>query len=104
MKPAATRPRSTRSPIGTGPYVLKEWVRGDHITFEANPNYWGEAPANQTLIFRWSAEAAQRLLELQSGTVDGIFAPAAEDFETIQADPNLELDPLCRPERYSTSA
>ncbi|HSJ86129.1 MAG TPA: ABC transporter substrate-binding protein [Anaerolineales bacterium] len=81
------------NPVGTGPYVLKEWVRGDHMTFEANPNYWGGAPANQTLIFRWSAEAAQRLLELQSGTVDGIFAPAAEDYEAIQNDPNLKLIP-----------
>jgi len=83
----------SENPVGTGPYTVKEWVRGDHITFEANPNYWGDAPANQTLIFRWSAEAAQRLLELQSGTVDGIFAPSAEDFETIQGDSNLTLIP-----------
>jgi peptide/nickel transport system substrate-binding protein len=81
------------NPVGTGPYTVKEWVRGDHITFEANPNYWGGAPANNTLIFRWSAEAAQRLLELQSGTADGIFAPAAEDYETIQNDPNLSFVP-----------
>ncbi len=81
------------NPVGTGPYTMKEWVRGDHITFEANPNYWGGAPANQTLIFRWSAEAAQRLLELQSGTVDGIFAPSAEDYEAISADSNLTLIP-----------
>jgi len=83
----------SENPVGTGPYTLKEWVRGDHMTFEANPNYWGGAPANQTLIFRWSAEAAQRLLELQSGTVDGIFAPDAADYETIQNDPNLSFVP-----------
>jgi ABC-type transport system substrate-binding protein len=81
------------NPVGTGPYVVKEWVRGDHITFEPNPNYWGDKAANQTLIFRWSAEAAQRLVELQAGTADGIFAPSAEDFEAIQADPNLSLVP-----------
>ena len=85
--------KMSEAPNGTGPYTVKEWVRGDHITFEANPNYWGGAPANQTLIFRWSAEAAQRLLELQSGTVDGIFAPSAEDYETIQGDPNLSFVP-----------
>src|SRR5215213_4469169 len=87
----------SEAPNGTGPYMLQEWVRGDHITFEANPNYWGEAPTIQTLIFRWSTEAAQRLLELQSGTVDAVFAPAFEDFETIEADPNLVLIPYDSP-------
>ena len=87
----------SEAPNGTGPYKLQEWVRGDHITFEANPDYWGEAPTIQTLIFRWSTEAAQRLLELQSGTVDGVFAPAFEDFETIEADSNLVLIPYDSP-------
>jgi len=78
---------------GTGPYMLKEWVRGDHITFVANPNYWGTPPKQKTLIFRWSDQSAQRLLELQSGTVDGIDNPAPEDFVTIQGDANLKLYP-----------
>ena len=30
--------------VGNGPYVLSEWVHMDHITLEANPNYWGPAP------------------------------------------------------------
>ncbi len=83
----------SEAPNGTGPYMVKEWVRGDHITFEANPNFWGDAPTTKTLIFRWSAEASQRLLELQSGTVDGVFLPSADDYETIQADANLALYP-----------
>jgi peptide/nickel transport system substrate-binding protein len=77
---------------GTGPYMLKEWVRGDHITLEANPNYWGPNKApQQTLIFRWSDQSAQRLLELQSGTVDGIDNPAPEDYATIEGDSTLQL-------------
>lgn len=83
----------SEAPNGTGPYTVKEWVRGDHITLEANPNFWGEAPKTKTLIIRWSAEAAQRLLELQSGTVDGIFLPSSDDFATIQADAALKLYP-----------
>ena len=86
--------KMSESPNGTGPYTLKEWVRGDHITFEANPNYWGEAPTIKTLIFRWSTEAAQRLVELQAGTVDGIFNPSAEDYEAIETDTNLKLTPF----------
>ena len=57
---------------GTGPYTLKEWKRGSEIVMEANPNWRGDPPKAKTLIFRWSAEASQRLTELQAGTVDGI--------------------------------
>jgi ABC-type transport system substrate-binding protein len=85
--------KMSEAPNGTGPYVVKEWVRGDHITFEANPNYWGDAPSVQTLIFRWSAEASQRLVELQAGTADGIFLPSADDYATIEGDSNLKLYP-----------
>ena len=48
------------------------------------------------MIFRWSAEAAQRLVELQSGTVDGIDNPGPDDFETIEGDANLQLLPRAR--------
>ncbi len=78
---------------GTGPYKVKEWKRGDSIIFEANPDYWGEKAKIPTLIFRWSEQSAQRLLELQSGTVDGIDNPAPEDFATIEGDANLKLYP-----------
>ena len=74
---------------GTGPYRLDAWNRGSDITMSAFEDYWGDAPLSPTVIFRWSAEAAQRLVELQSGAVDGIDNPGPDDFETIEADPNL---------------
>jgi peptide/nickel transport system substrate-binding protein len=80
-------------PNGTGPYIMKEWKRGDSVTYEANPNYWGTAPKIKTVIFRWSEQSAQRLLELQSGTVDGIDNPAPEDFDKIKSDAKLALYP-----------
>ena len=51
-----------QNPIGTGPMMVKEWVRGDHLTLVPNPNYWGTKPTTQTLIFKWSKETAARLL------------------------------------------
>lgn len=81
------------NPIGTGPYIVKEWVRGDHITFEANPNYFGTKPANTTFILKWNKEAAARLLDLQSGNVSGIAEVTADDLATIGADANLQLAP-----------
>lgn len=78
---------------GTGPYMVKQWNRGDSVVFEANPNYWGEAAKTPTLIFRWSEQSAQRLLELQSGQVHGIDNPGPDDIPSIEADSNLTLYP-----------
>lgn len=82
-----------RNPNGTGPYKLKSWTSGSDIVLEANPDYWGPQPKTPTAIIRWSAEAAQRLVELTSGNVDGIDNPGADDFETIKANPELALYP-----------
>lgn len=81
------------NPLGSGPYMVKEWIRGDHLTMVPNPYYWGEQPKNKEFIMRWNAEAAARLLELQAGTADAIDNPSPDDFENIQSDPNLLLLP-----------
>lgn len=78
-------------PIGTGPYVLDSWKRGDSIIFKRFNDYWGEKAKTETLVFRWASEGAARLLELQSGTVDGIDNPSPDDFAVIRSDPNLQL-------------
>jgi len=79
------------NPIGTGPYRLEAWERGSQIVLTANEDYWGEPPSIPTVVFRWSAESAQRLVELQSGDVDGIDNVGTEDFATVQDDPDLQL-------------
>lgn len=82
-------------PIGTGPYKIVEWRRGEELILERNDEYWGEKAIEPTVVFRWSSEAAQRLLELQAGTVDGIDNVGTDDFDTVRNDSNLEL--LIRP-------
>lgn len=78
-------------PIGTGPYYVDSWNRGDSIVFKRFDDYWGDKAKTDTLVFRWTTEGAARLLELQSGTVDGIDNPSPDDFEVIVDADNLEL-------------
>jgi len=78
-------------PVGTGPYMVSEWKRGESVTFVKNPTFWGEPAKADTLVFRWSSESAARLLELQSGTVDGIDNIGPDDFAIVQADSNLQI-------------
>jgi len=81
------------NPVGTGPYMLEQWDRGNQLILTRFEDYWGEPGIAQTVVFRWSTEAAQRLVELQSGQVDGIDNVGPEDFETIAGDSTLQLIP-----------
>jgi ABC-type transport system substrate-binding protein len=85
--------KMSEKPNGTGPYMVKAWNRGDSVVFEANPTFWGTPALTKNLIFRWSEQSAQRLLELQAGTVNGIDNPGPDDIAAIEADPNLKLMP-----------
>lgn len=80
-------------PVGTGPYMLDKWQKGDSIILKANPDYWGAKAQTPQLIFRWQKEAAARLLELQAGTTDGIDNPGPDDFAKIEADSAQKLYP-----------
>lgn len=89
----ATNGAPLEDAVGTGPYMVKEWVRGDSLTMEANPNYWGEAPKMKNLVFKWNSEAAARLTALQAGEIDGMDNPDPNDFATIEGDSTLKLYP-----------
>jgi ABC-type transport system substrate-binding protein len=79
------------APVGTGPYRVVEWARGESVTYERFDGYWGDAPAAQTVVLRWNQEGAARLLELQAGTVDMITNVAPDDYATVEDNPDLQL-------------
>jgi ABC-type transport system substrate-binding protein len=80
-------------PIGTGPFMLDAWNRGENVVLTRFDDYWGEPAKAATAIFRWSAEGPQKLIELQAGTVDGIDNVAPDDIANVESDPNLALVP-----------
>ncbi|MEN8240070.1 MAG: ABC transporter substrate-binding protein, partial [Actinomycetota bacterium] len=84
------------NPVGTGPYSLQEWVRGDSVVFARNDAYYGQQAPHSTAVLKWSTESAGRLVELQSGTAFGMTFPGPEDYSTIDGDANLVL--LDKPE------
>src|SRR5512139_999736 len=92
IDPAATEGQKiVDNQNGTGPYKLTAWNRGTDITLDAFDGYWGDKALTPKLIVRWSAEAAQRLVELQAGTADGIDNIGPTDFDIVKNDPNLQL-------------
>jgi peptide/nickel transport system substrate-binding protein len=81
--------------IGTGPFVFKEYVRGNYIILERNPNYWNAPkPYLDKIVFRFITDAAARSAAFQAGEVDLGEAGSVPltDIERIKALPNLGVD------------
>jgi len=78
-------------PVGTGPFSFVEWVKGDHVTLQKNPSYWGTEPKIDTLIFRVIDDPSSRYLALQKGEVQGMEFPNPTDLPKITQDSTLTV-------------
>ncbi|MBB5180302.1 peptide/nickel transport system substrate-binding protein [Planomicrobium koreense] len=58
--------------MGSGPYMLDSWDRGETLVLKANPDYWGEAPTMETVNIRFITEASTARLMLEKGEIDMI--------------------------------
>lgn len=58
------------APIGTGPYVLSSWTKGDNVTLDANPDYWGGAAEIDQVVFKVIPDKTAQIAAAQTGDVD----------------------------------
>lgn len=63
------------APVGTGPYVLTSWRKGEKLTFKANPGYWGGAPKVGKVTMAVVGDDDVRATRLRSGDLDGAVLP-----------------------------
>lgn len=81
-----------QSPIGTGPFMFKEWIKGDHLTVVANPNYWRKGyPKVAEVVFRFMPESATRVAAIQAGEIDIAPRLTADEADTISGDEALTV-------------
>jgi ABC-type transport system substrate-binding protein len=76
-----------RNPVGTGPFKFVEWQTNDHITLEANEDYWRGRPALDRVIFRVIPEDGARMLSLRAGEVDMVLNPPPSELASFESDP-----------------
>ena len=82
------------NPIGTGPWVFKEWQRGSYIILDRNPNYWQPGrPYPDRLVVRYLPDAAARSAVIETGEVQlGVQTPVAlSDVHRLSALPNIGM-------------
>ncbi len=84
------------NPVGTGPFVFKEWKRNDTITLEKNPNYWKEGqPKLAKIIVRSIPDNTARFNALQNGEIDLMEDLNPDDAKQLEG--NNELQKIERP-------
>jgi peptide/nickel transport system substrate-binding protein/oligopeptide transport system substrate-binding protein len=76
-------------PVGTGPFILKEWVSGQRLVFERNPDYFFEGrPFLDKVTIEVGVEPDVALLRLEKGEIQLMGdPPPGADWERISSDP-----------------
>jgi peptide/nickel transport system substrate-binding protein len=81
-----------RHPVGTGPYHLIEWMRGDHVTLGANPTYFRTGlPRTPRVVMRVIPDNSERFRALEDAGVDAMENPNPGDVQTIPAGSGLKV-------------
>ena len=75
---AGADPRKSQylaQPVGTGPFKLKDWQRGDHLTFVANRDYFRKGrPYLDQVIFKVVSDAATGIQSFRNGELDAVLS------------------------------
>lgn len=63
------------APVGTGPYTVESWRKGDRMVLKANEKYWGGAPAIKTVTVVFVPDDNARATRMAAGEFDGTVLP-----------------------------
>jgi peptide/nickel transport system substrate-binding protein len=86
-----------RAPVGTGQFVLKEWVDDAYLLFERNPNYWrkdaagNQLPYLQTIRIEIIPDATVRTAAFDAGDIHVLIGPPASETKRLASDPNTQV-------------
>ncbi|SHE33714.1 peptide/nickel transport system substrate-binding protein [Lampropedia hyalina DSM 16112] len=92
-KDIASNPHN-RAPVGTGPFIFKEWVKGSHLILERNPNYWDQPrPYLDKIVVRFITDPSAVAAALEAGSIDiAGNAIANGDIDRLGKLPHLNVD------------
>ncbi|WP_017446178.1 ABC transporter substrate-binding protein [Gayadomonas joobiniege] len=78
-------------PIGTGPYLLVDYIKDEYIRFKAHSDYWQGSSTLKNLVFDITPQSSRRLAKLVTGECDVVAHPAASEMALLQEKANIAL-------------
>ncbi|MDB5094041.1 MAG: putative Extracellular solute-binding proteinfamily 5 [Candidatus Eremiobacteraeota bacterium] len=80
-----------QEPVGTGPFKVARWVRGDHIELVANDDYFRGKPKLRTIIVREIPDENTSVNALRSHDVDWIFEASEQHYSVLKTIPDINV-------------
>ena len=80
-----------RNPVGTGAFKFNEWTANQHVTVDANADYWDGAPKLQQVVFRPVTDANTRVAEMLSGGLDVMLETPPDNLKQFADDPAYKV-------------
>jgi peptide/nickel transport system substrate-binding protein len=77
--------------VGTGPFKMVEWVRGQRMVMARNDEYWGKKPYVDRMVYRPIIEPAARAAALKAGEVHIAWDLPVDQVESIKNDPRFNV-------------
>jgi ABC-type transport system substrate-binding protein len=82
-------PQRALQPVGTGPFVFKEWVHNDHFTATRNPRYWRSGlPYLDTITFRPITDTTSEENTLKANNVAAMFGGTNQQIVDFRNNPD----------------
>lgn len=78
-------------PVGTGPFVLSEYVANDHVTLTRNDDYWGTKAKLKTVTFKLITDTSAKITALSNGQVQVLNDVTNDQIPTVKALSNVTL-------------
>ena len=82
----------TSHSAGSGPYRRRLWRPAERYVLDANPEYWGGAPANRHVFVRHIKEAATQRLMLERGDLDYARDLDKDQLDALAGNPAIRID------------
>ena len=76
--------------VGSGPYTLAEFKKGQFLRFEANPNYWRGEPPLQAVVIRNFNNAETMVAALRQGEIDAAHSVTGAAFDRLEGEEGIE--------------
>jgi peptide/nickel transport system substrate-binding protein len=100
----AEGPNGKTQAVGTGPFILKEWVQGDHVSLVKNPNYWQSGrPYLDAIDYKVLPDAQSMVSQFEAGALDMALNPPLQDAGRLKSNPQFQVLTNPNTGRYYTA-